>query len=156
MPFTFPKNSAVTGRRADTIPHCALAALLALLFWGTAFAGDIVEGIGSEEPSPVEQNGGFFEIGVRTTIKHEAALTEREDVDDATFAELELAISAGYRYRRWFFEASRASFDGVNLGVTLWQNQKWSVDFLAANFAGRINDDTAVEQNNSLDNTPED
>jgi len=111
---------------------------LAVVNVPTTLAGDIVDSVSNDEPESTSDNGGFLEIGLATRFQQSARLRERANSDQDLELDLELDISAGYRYERLFFEASRGGFDGLNLGLTVWQNDRWVVDFLAANISGYI------------------
>ena len=107
-----------------------------------AMAGDIVDSVGNDEPEPTTENGGFLELGLVTRFRKDARIRERNERDDEIALNVGLDFSAGYRYERFFFEASRGGFDGLNLGLTIWQNDRWVIDFLAANIAGEISSDS--------------
>lgn len=116
--------------------------LLCAVLAGVARAGDIADDIRADEKSPNGKNGGFLELGIRASLYNDAyEKLDPSENDDLTL-EFGLSISAGYRYKRVFVEASESGFDGLNFGVTLLENDRWSVDFLLANVAGTIDIDT--------------
>ncbi len=119
-----------------------LATALLAIASQVVLAEDIVSAVNKGEPNPISENGGFFEIGISAISGQSAFVHDRRDTNKSAFSGLSLAISGGYRYKRAFIEAGRANIDGLNLGFSLWQNQQWSVDFLAANIAGRVTSDS--------------
>lgn len=115
--------------------------VLLLFLWIFAtpvVAGDISNDIRSSEPAAPSKRGGFLEIGVAAAVEEriERSLDPSEDGD--LELSLRLSLSAGYRYERLFFEASESGFDGLNMGVVLYENDRWSFDLLLANVAGEL------------------
>ncbi|MEE9333819.1 MAG: MipA/OmpV family protein [Granulosicoccaceae bacterium] len=92
-------------------------------------------------PDPNSENGGFLELALGVGHVDFARVDEIEGLRSNPGDKLFLNIHGAYRYKRFFVEATRDGFDGLNLGATLWQNDKWSVDFLAANIGGNKNGD---------------
>jgi len=90
------------------------------------------------DSSSPSKNGGFLEFGISTTVDRRIERRVNPDDDGDTTLGLGLTISAGYRHEGLFFEASESGLDGLNLGVTLFETDRWSVDFLLANIDGRI------------------
>ena len=107
-----------------------------------ALADDIVSAVSKGEPDPISENGGFFEIGVNAVSGQRALIHDRPKTGKSAFSGLSIEIHGSYRYKRAFIEAARSGFDGLNLGFSLWQNEYWTIDFLAANLAGRVTDDS--------------
>lgn len=141
--------------------HQFLIRPLAILLLATssqiALAEDIVSAVNKDEPEPISENGGFFEIGVSLVSGHGALMHARPENDKSSISEITVDIYGSYRYKRAFIEAARSGFEGLNLGFTLWQNERWSVDFLAANLAGTVTGEsenpaplTEAERNASL------
>lgn len=96
-------------------------------------AADVKTGGGSQK------NGGYFELGllggyVYTPYNFKA----NTDLDGYT---LSFDVSGVYRKNGFFAEAVFATQDGINLGYNLWQNDSYSVDFLAASLSGFYNID---------------
>ena len=102
------------------------------------WAGDITSDVRSTEQTTSNKRGGFLEIGVAAAIEEriQRSLDPAED-GDLNLA-IRLSLSAGYRYDRLFFEASESGFDGLNMGVVLWENDRWRFDALLANVAGNL------------------
>ncbi len=102
------------------------------------WAGDISSDVRSTEPTTSNTRGGFLEIGIAAAIEEriQRSLDPSED-GDLNLA-IRLSLSAGYRYDRLFFEASESGFDGLNMGVVLWENDRWRFDALLANVAGNL------------------
>lgn len=103
-----------------------------------AQAGDIANEIKDVDEPSLSENGGFLELGVVLDFRKSAF--EQEDVadNDDVMVDANLSISAGYRYKRVFIEATESGFDGLNFGVTLLERERWTVDMLLANIAGNI------------------
>lgn len=101
-------------------------------------AADIADEVRATEPGPASENGGFLELGLTATLASRIAQTPDAADNDNFDLEFGVAISAGYRYERLFLEASESGFDGLNLGVTLHESARWSVDLLLANIAGSL------------------
>lgn len=113
-----------------------------LLMWGGclsfAHAADIGDGIRSPDSSTWPKNGGFLEIGIAAVLDRRSDLRRAPQNDDDIHLSTGLSISAGYRYKRVFIEASDSGFDGLNMGVNLFDSDRWSVDLLLANISGNI------------------
>jgi len=103
--------------------------------------------LSDDNSETVWQSGGFLEIGLEIISEHHSLLTDSLDEGNQRKLDFDLDISAGYRYRRFFVEASRKSLGGANLGITLWQNPTWSVDFLAANINGTFESEDDDNEN---------
>ncbi|WP_339074997.1 MipA/OmpV family protein [Teredinibacter turnerae] len=91
------------------------------------------------------EDGGYWEFGLGIGYIHNPYNTRQEQ----DFADLygDIEGSAVFRYRGLFLEAVQDTQDGVNLGYNLWQDKRWSVDFLAAS-ANRFYDtelDTKIQ-----------
>lgn len=115
--------------------------VLLLFLWIFAtpvMAGDISNDIRSSEPAAPSKRGGFLEIGVAAAIEERIQRSLDPSEDGDLELSLRLSLSAGYRYERLFFEASESGFDGLNMGVVLYENDRWSFDLLLANVAGEL------------------
>ena len=121
------------------IPHLnRLIGLACALCVGFAHAGDIGDDIRAGDTNPSSKNGGFLEIGLAASLERRIERVENPELDDDIKLGIGFSISAGYRYRKLFIEASESGFDGLNMGVTLLESDRWSVDLLLANIAGGI------------------
>lgn len=123
------------------INHSWVGRALLLYLWilsAPLWAGDITSDVRSAEQTTSNKRGGFLEIGVAAAIEEriQRSLDPAED-GDLNLA-IRLSLSAGYRYDRLFFEASESGFDGLNMGVVLWENDRWRFDALLANVAGNL------------------
>lgn len=123
-----------------------LLTLVTTLLVKPVFAADIATDVRSGNSGPDTSNGGYFEIGVSASYVNSPRI---RDDDDEGF-ELGLELGGGYRYKGFFIEASQGTFDGLNLGYNLWNNQHWSVDVLAASVNGDIDTDNADRIDSSL------
>ncbi|MFK8075437.1 MAG: MipA/OmpV family protein [Granulosicoccus sp.] len=102
------------------------------------WAGDISSDVRSTEPTTLNKRGGFLEIGIAAAIEERIQRSLNPDQDGDLSLAVRLSLSAGYRYDRLFFEASESGFDGLNMGVVLWENDRWRFDALLANVAGNL------------------
>jgi outer membrane protein len=102
------------------------------------YAGDIGDEVRGTESGSTNKNGGFLELGVSAVFDRESRMRGCTENADESHLNRGLSISAGYRYKRVFIEASESGFDGLNMGVTLFENDRWNVDLLLANIAGNI------------------
>ena len=94
------------------------------------------------QSDPIFENGGFLELALGFGHFDFARINELDGLRKAPRSDrLIFNVHGAYRYNRFFIEATRDGFDGVNLGATLWKNDKWTVDFLAANIGGGFGDD---------------
>jgi len=110
-----------------------------------ALADDAVNALGNVEPDPLNEKGGFLEIGIGAGYADYARIRTLTGDREPQKADFGLAISGAYRYKRAFIEATNAGFDGLNTGVSLVRNDHWAVDVLLANFAGTL--DTEKDRN---------
>lgn len=94
------------------------------------------------EELSISENGGFLELGVvlhaNRTAREQPDITENGDIKLSA----QFSISAGYRYKRVFVEATESGFDGLNLGITLLESDRWTLDMLLANIAGEVTIDS--------------
>lgn len=105
-----------------------------MLFTGNANAADITKEIREGSKQPENNNGGYFEFGVSLNLLAN---------EDKAFIRAGALLSGAYRYNRFFFEAltpgvslPNGPISGVTAGINLWQDQRWSVDFLGINTFG--------------------
>ncbi len=119
------------------LSSCLAARLLMTTSQLTA-ANEFVSSFTENESDPISENGGFFEIGVAAGYNETARIKNADGTRDDSELFLGLDLHGAYRYKRAFIEATRGGFDGLNLGATLWQNEKWTVDFLAVNLSGTV------------------
>jgi len=115
-------------------------ALLLALFSQITVADEFISAFAEGKSAPVFENGGFFEIGLAIGHNEDAWIDNADGTQDDSGPALNIGfdLHGAYRYKRAFVEATRGGFDGLNLGATLWKNQKWTVDFLAVNLSGRL------------------
>lgn len=109
--------------------------LVTTLLVEPVFAADIASDVRKGAGAPDYSNGGYFEVGLSANYANNPIEEGDDDEDDGGFG-AGLVLAGGYRYEGFFFEASQGSFDGLNLGYHLWNNQRWSVDFLANSSTG--------------------
>ncbi len=121
--------------RMTSLFHSMWRAALFLLAPSFLFAQDIAKTV-REGQQPLV-SGGYFEVGVGGGYVHNPYVNEDVYSDDYF---LELDIAGEYRFRNLFFEASQGTQDGLNFGYTLWHNDDWLVDLLAASISGSLSD----------------
>ena len=111
-----------------------VAGLLTSKLHAADIATDASAGSGAHDNS----NGGYFEFGVGLNI--------RGTTDELRLTRT-LLLSGAYRYRGVFFEAFTPSIgasrhgvevDGITIGINLWNDNRWSVDLLAADTRSRF------------------
>lgn len=107
-----------------------------------AYSADIALDVNDQEARQATQNGGFLELGFGFSggrrVFHQLDETESEDYQLG----VDIVLSAGYRYKRFFFEATEGGFDGLNAGFTLLSTDRWTIDALLANLDGTITVDS--------------
>ncbi|MEE9320995.1 MAG: MipA/OmpV family protein [Granulosicoccus sp.] len=104
-----------------------------------AGAADIISEVRDPGQSPAAENGGFLEIGLAAGVVS-TAWEQDDPADNSKFSpSAGLLVSGSYQYKRVFVEAALYGLDGLNLGATVWQNERWMVDFLALNLDGELN-----------------
>ncbi|SMF08441.1 Outer membrane scaffolding protein for murein synthesis, MipA/OmpV family [Alteromonadaceae bacterium Bs31] len=105
------------------------ACYLALCTPHLAQAADIAGAV-QNNGRAVDEDGGYFEIGFATGYLHMPYDTSQEQET----ADLFIGIDASFEFRKkgFFTEVVQGTQDGLNLGYTLWHNNTWVVDFLAA------------------------
>lgn len=109
--------------------------ILGCLFSISSFGADIASAVrpGGEQ---LREDGGYFELGVSLNYAQIARdHKERDDLEDFSIG---LSLAGEYRYKGFFVEAAQGSFDGLNLGYTLYETPTWSVDLLAASALGTL------------------
>jgi len=119
-----------------------LLILITMLTVEPLMAADIARDIRTGDSTPDTSNGGYFEIGAAAGYIDTPRIENPDDEDNDAFAGY--GFSFEYRYNGIFAEAAYGSWDGINLGYNFWNNDVWTVDFLAlsgAIFDGKKHDD---------------
>lgn len=93
-----------------------------------------------------ETDGGYFELGLGAAYYVDPFLKEYGDCDSHKVCP-SLSISGAYHYRSGFIELADATYDGLNIGYTLWDDSRWAVDLIALNIFGEL----SSEDNHSDD-----
>lgn len=110
---------------------------LFLLFSPWVLAEDIARDIRNSNGAPNDTDGGYFELGIGAAYIADPYLGEHEDCDNPQVCPT-LYISGAYRYKSAFLEFADGTYDGINLGYNLVDNQHWAVDFIALNVFGEF------------------
>lgn len=108
-------------------------------------ASDVQAGLGGYDNS----DGGYFEFGVGLNLNaNEEAIKLNADI----------LLAGAYRYRRFFFEAIRPGFSlsgghatGLTLGVNVWGNDRWVVDFLGVSTSQKFSRLSRIDFSESED-----
>ncbi len=124
--------------------------LVTTLLLQPVFAADIATDVRSGNGAPDNSNGGYFEIGVEAGYANDPKVADDDEGWGGS-----LSLAGGYRYKGLFIEASQGTFDGLNLGYNLWNNQHWSVDLLAASLNGDIDTENADRIDSNLGSSAE-
>jgi len=120
-----------------------LLRLAALLFWllsPLSKAEDIARDLRGNGAAPNHNDGGYFELGFGAAYVVDPFVAERKDCHSRTVCP-SLIASGAYRYKGAFIELADATYDGLNLGYGLWDNEHWAVDILAMNLFGEASND---------------
>ena len=114
------------------ILHGAIAWLFSQLPL-SALAADIAGDV--QSALNLNQDGGYFELGVTGGYFHYPYLVDEELLEsDQAFATID--GSAVFRKNGFFVEGVQGTNDGINLGYTVFQNNRWSFDILGASAHG--------------------
>lgn len=103
------------------------------------YAANTGDDINGNDSTSVMRNGGFVEVGLVASYEQGIRRGYSPELDDEQQGGIGISISAGFRYDRVFLELSDSGFNGLNLGVTLLDSDRWGVDFLLANVSGDLN-----------------
>ncbi len=118
-------------------PITLLFSLVAgMSFTSLCIASDIVSTV-REGRSPISEEYKTFELGGLLGYFDNPHVPTQKYVDSAHAS---FDAAGEIKLKRFFFEASQGSQDGLNLGYALWANQNWSFDFLAASMIGSLGD----------------
>jgi MipA family protein len=121
-----------------------------LLLWGLSpllIAEDIAHDVrGNGGGTPQNANGGYFELGIGAAYYVDPFLQEYGDCDSRKVCP-SLLVSGAYHYQGAFIELADATYDGLNIGYTLWDDNRWAVDLIALNIFGEL----SSEDNHSDD-----
>jgi outer membrane scaffolding protein for murein synthesis (MipA/OmpV family) len=120
-----------------------LLRLVALLLWLLSpliRAEDIARDLRGNGSAPNHSDGGYFELGFGAAYVVDPFLAEADGCDSHRVCP-SLFASGAYRYKGAFIELADATYDGLNLGYSLWDNEHWAVDILALNIFGEPSDD---------------
>lgn len=113
-------------------------------------AGDIVREVRHGGEGFDGSDGGYFELGLGVTAWN--GFREQNDPGDNEDGEAFLlpSLSGAYRFHGGFIEAEEDSFDGVNIGYSIWSSDFWSLDLLAASLGGAFRpDEKAIDGDGS-------
>lgn len=114
---------------------CTLS--LGLLFaTSTAWAGDIASSVHDKQAKDSDDYS-TIELGLALAYVDNPHVSTQRVMDGW---QLEINGAGEWRKNRFFIELSQGTQDGANIGLNLWQNKRWSVDFLAASMQGWIRD----------------
>ncbi len=130
-----------------TITLLALAA--ALIYIPGAMASDIAREVRNAGESPLTEDGGYFEIGIVAGLGNQVAEQKNPEDNDNFGGSVGITLNGEYRYKGLFFEASQGSVDGLNFGYTLWNNNTWQLDFLAASVSGGYSTDNDINEDDT-------
>ncbi len=79
-------------------------------------------------------DNNFFELSLGLGhFEHHRNISFDEDNKDSG---LVLGVSWEFHWKGFFTEAIESANTTLNLGYALWENDRWSVDLIAANFSG--------------------
>jgi MipA family protein len=113
--------------------YCSVAMVLLVLMMmaqpPSATAADIARDLRSNA-EPDTANGGYFELGVGAVAFTDPFVGSDADCEAVC---TKLIVGGAYYYQGAFIELADATVDGVSVGYNLWQDSRWSLDFLAAN-----------------------
>ena len=126
------------GKSLKSSGALVMTIISAVISPGLATANDITIDVNEQQPRFITENGGFLELGIGVGGGRRLLHQPNESASDDYELFIELLISAGYRYNRFFVEATESSFDGLNLGFTVLNTKHWTVDALFANIAGNV------------------
>ena len=114
-----------------------IVTLIGLTSWTSkGLASDIVSSV-RDGRKPISESYKTFELGIGLGYLDNAYI-RTQDTYNNWVAELNLA--GEFKYKRFFFEAAQGTQDGLNLGYSVWSNDRWALDFLAASISGTIGD----------------
>lgn len=101
-----------------------------------ASAGDITTSL---RDGRIEESAyvATFELGLVAGYINNPHVNSKSREDDWL---LDMEIAGEFRRKNFFLETAQGTQDGVNLGYTLWHNEDWAIDFLAASMAGGFRD----------------
>ena len=106
-----------------------VAVFMALFIPALAQAADIAGAV-QNNGRAVDEDGGYFEIGLVAGYLHHPYQTKQEQQTTDLFADIDASFE--YRKKGFLAEVVQGTQDGLNLGYTVWHNGAWEVDFLAA------------------------
>lgn len=114
--------------------YLVLAVLLTT--WSHVHAADIASDVRTGSGGYDNSNGGYFELGVGQYLFANS---------DAAHSYSNILLAGAYRYQGFFFEAIRPGIsldgshaNGLSLGVNLWGNDRWVVDFLGVSTTQKL------------------
>jgi outer membrane scaffolding protein for murein synthesis (MipA/OmpV family) len=110
-----------------------------------AQAGDLGREIRSGTMAPDNQNGGYFSLGVGIGVVQHTIYGYPEDNqdDDGLSGIAYLNLNGRYQYNNWFIEAYSESVHDFNMGYTLLDDDKWSVDFILSPSFSYLGEDSS-------------
>lgn len=129
--------------------------ILTLCLSPWTMAADITTHIRSGTGQIDLNDGGYFALGINTNAYNRPLVAEDDDATSNPLKwQLGLNINGSYRYKGLFAEAEFGA-KYINIGYNIWNNDHWTVDFLAASARGSISKDedktlTEQEQNKKL------
>jgi MipA family protein len=118
-------------------------ALILWVFSPFLSAEDIARDLrGNGSGAPNHMDGGYFELGFGVMHMIDPFVTEQGDCDSNDICPA-IQASGAYHFRKAFIELADATYDGLNVGYTAWDNAHWAVDFIPVNILSEpsISDD---------------
>ncbi len=103
-------------------------------------ADDITRDLRHNSDGLAEEDGGYLELGLGLSAAINPYVQEDEDCKSRK-ACINLLVGGAYHYRNAFIELADTTFDGLNIGYTLWEGRHWELDLIAANIFGDIDTD---------------
>jgi hypothetical protein len=116
------------------MPIILIVLLACLASTPATWAADIASNV---RGANVDASHGYAEVGAGLYVQNDAR-AKYDPAENAYESNLELSFSGEYRRNDFFIEAVEGSFDGLNLGYTLWSGEHWVVDFLGGSFNGFV------------------
>jgi len=117
-----------------------------VLISGSVQAADIGRDVRRGSNGPDYSNGGYLEFGIGVTLRD----YDRDSRSQAPLG-FNINLAGAYRYKRFFFESSYGS-DGLTLGYSAWNNDRWAIDLIGSSAKGFIAPgETDIDYANSSD-----
>jgi len=115
-------------------PLISCISIAAMTFTNASLANDISQNLRNNN-QPTSESDDYLEIGLMVRINDEPTFKSK---NGGSYSSLGLFINGSYSWNNLFIENYSESDHGLSLGYNAFNNDKWSLDFMATTDWGKV------------------